>query len=225
MISGNKVSIIILTHNLDLKYINIVLDSVNTTEEVSYELIVVDNGSHKVEMKNLLFERFLAGDISKLYLSSFNHFFSAGNNIGVKLSSPESSHVLLLNADVRIKNPLWLKEMLEVHEPGITACAICDLNGKLERVDGWCLLVDRNIYTAQHGMDEDFPFWGGITVLQRQILDAGFRVAGIQKYDSFIHHFGGKSPRLEAIQEKRRLGLGKFRHLFNDKKITIIPRL
>ena len=216
-----KVSIIALIHNEDLKYINILLDSVNTTEEVSYELIVVDNDSNK-EVKNLLFERFLAGDISKLHLSSCNHHFAAGNNIGVKLSSPTSSHVLLLNADIQVKNPLWLKEMLEVHELGITATCICDLNKKLERVSGWCFLMDRHIYIEQDGLDEAFPFWGGITILQRRVLDAGLRVAGIQKYDSFIHHFGQKSGHMPL---KLKPCTSKLSHLFNDKKITIIPRL
>lgn len=46
--------------------------------------------------------------------------------------------------------------MVEVHQRGITACQVCsDID---YRSDGWCLLVDKDIYLA-HDLDEENFTW------------------------------------------------------------------
>ena len=187
------VSIVVLVYNA-LDYVRICLESLKKTKGVLYELIVVDNNSEP-ETSEFLREKFLNNEIDKFRSLDTNHYFSGGNNIGARLSSEKSTHLLLMNSDVEIRDELWMWKMVNRHERGITALGVLNERTKLERVDGWCLLIDRDIY-LERLLDEKFPFYGSITKLQREVLNDGFSVVGIRNYEPLVYHFGEKSGKV-----------------------------
>lgn len=182
------VSILILTHNAP-DYVRLTIETVRRlTRDVAYEIVVVDNASEP-ETRELV-ENFVAdGTIDRVFLSPENTLFAKGNNIAARLASPSATHLLLLNSDIEILDGGWLRDMLAVHKPGITACQIHE---KPKRVDGWCFLIDAGLYHA-HQLDERHEWWWAVTKLQAQVLGKRFAVQGIRDYSRFIVHFGGKS--------------------------------
>lgn len=182
------VSILVLTHNAP-DYVRLTIDSVrNLTRDVNYEIVVVDNAS-EAPTRDLVQRLHVEGKIDKLFLSPENTLFAKGNNIAASLASPSATHFLLLNSDIELRDGAWLKNMLAVHKPGVTACQI---HPKPRRVDGWCFLIDAPLY-QKHQLDEKHQWWWSVTKLQAMVLNDGFPVQGIPKYDHFITHYGGKS--------------------------------
>jgi hypothetical protein len=177
-----------LTHNAP-RYVEI---SVRTlarfTRNVNYELVVVDNASEP-RTKNLLNHLQSEGLIQQLTLLEYNSFFAGGNNIAARLAANDSTHFLLLNSDVEIKDPNWLSNLLAVHKPGITAYGVVE--GPL-RVDGYCLLVDAALY-RETLYDEAHQFYWANTKFQAALLAHGYSVQGYAEHERYLHHFGGKS--------------------------------
>jgi hypothetical protein len=184
-----RVSILILTHNA-LRYVYRILKSLRLTSHVSYEVIVVDNHS-RFRVKMLLLWLQQMGWVNKLCLLDHNSLFAAGNNIAARLADSESSYLLLLNSDVEIRHPDWLKVLLENHERGITSYGIVKGN-PITRVDGFCLLIDKDLY-QKHTLDESFQWWWNTTKLQAKVLIDGYSVKGFVDHERYIHHFRGKS--------------------------------
>jgi len=187
--SSVKVSIIIPTYNAP-KYCKITLDTLKRTQGVDYEVIVVDNSSRWIT-KILLLWCWLRGKINRLCLLDENMMFACGNNIGALQASSASTHILLLNSDMNIKDPLWLKKLLNLHRGGITSYGVVD-DPKLVRADGYCLLIDRDLY-RRHQLDEKFKWFWSVTKLQGEILREGFSVIAVRYHDDIIYHYGGKS--------------------------------
>ena len=79
-----------------------------------------------------------------MIFSDRNLLFAGGNNEASKYVSKDSKFILLLNSDVEIRNKEWLEKMISVHKKGVTACQVCSYDDN--RPDGWCLLVDKNLY-------------------------------------------------------------------------------
>lgn len=185
-----KISIIMLTYNAP-KYVEHSIKTVRAgTEGVDYELVVYDNHS-SVQTVNLLNKLKGQGYIDKLILSDENYYFVGGNNRAVRCSADDSDYILLLNSDVEIRNSQWLKKIVDSHERGITACQVCSKTDN--RPDGWCLLVDRDIY-LDHNLDEDkFTWYYSIADFGSRVMRSGYSVQTIRKYDNFIKHFGGMS--------------------------------
>lgn len=190
-----KVSIIMLTYNAPVY----VKHSIKTLKNLtyldnrggySYELVVYDNASNE-KTKNVLKKLDKDGFIDKLIFSETNYYFVGGNNRAVKYVSKDSDFILLLNSDIEIRNSQWLSGMLKVHKRGITACQVCS---KVDfRPDGWCLLVDKDIY-GQLRLDEDrFKWFGSIADFGSRVMKKGYSVQSIQDYSMFIRHFGGCS--------------------------------
>ena len=184
-----RVSILILTHNAP-RYVYRTLKSLRLTGHVSYEVIVVDNHSH-FWVKVLLLWLQQREWVNKLCLLDYNSLFAAGNNIAARLTDPESPYLLLLNSDVEIRHPDWLKVLLENHERGITSYGIVKGN-PITRVDGYCLLIDKDLY-QKHTLDESFQWHWNTTKLQAKILIDGYSVKGFVGHERYIHHFWGKS--------------------------------
>lgn len=182
------ISIIILVHNAP-KYVDITLNTIQKTINVNYEIIVVDNNSQSKTKKRLLYHH-SKRHINKLIFLDENTLFARGNNVGSKFCHNDSTHILLLNSDVRIINPLWLNKLIEIHTQGVTSYGIC-VNEPL-RVDGYCFLIDKQLYIL-NGLDENYEWWWSITKLQAILLKQGYSVVGIDNHDDFIYHYGGKS--------------------------------
>jgi GT2 family glycosyltransferase len=141
----SKVSIVILVHNALFCVIR-TLNSLRKTRGVVYETVVVDNDSRLVT-KIVLLLYFVMKRINRLLFVGENTLFSKGNNLGSRISSEDSTHILLLNSDVRINHPDWLGVLLEHHEQGAISRAglkvkairdydewITHFGGKSERV-------------------------------------------------------------------------------------------
>ena len=186
-----KVSILMLTHNAP-RYVELSIRSlVERTRGVDYALVVVDNAS-KPPTTDLLKRLQREGLIQHLTLLGYNSFFARGNNIAAQNTAPDSTHLLLLNSDVEIKDPHWLSNLLMVHKPGITAYGVTAHLRNPLRVDGYCLLVDAALY-REHELDEAHEFFWAVTKFQAALLAQGYSVQGYAEHERYLHHFGGKS--------------------------------
>lgn len=215
-----KVSILMLTHDAP-KYVEIAISSVaKYTKNVDYELVVVDNAS-QLATQRLLRKFSEQGLVSRVSYLSYNSLFAEGNNIAAQMASPDCTHFLLLNSDVEVKNPLWLKRLVDVHDPGITAYGVCE---NPLRVDGYSLLIDKDLY-LRHSLDQNHQWYWAVTKLQAAILSEGYSVRGFAEHEKYLHHFGGKS----GSDFKSAAGLvvqhDEIIRWFNDKSIYVVDAL
>lgn len=185
------VSVLMLAHNAP-DYVKTSVESLRAlTRDVLFELVVVDNASGP-ETVALLRQLKAQGLVDRLHLSPVNTLFAEGNNIAAREADGRSTHFLLLNSDVEIRDPLWLRDLLNLHQaPGIAAYGVVD--HPPIRVDGYCLLIDAPSWRARGGLDEGFQWWWSVTKLQAGVLADGLPVRGMYAHDDRIVHFGGKS--------------------------------
>jgi len=111
-----KVSIIILTYN-NLDYTRQCLESIfQKTEDVRYEIILVDNNSAdgtRVYLKNLASEH----TNLQVILNTNNEGFARGNNQGA--AAAEGEYLVFLNNDVVVTRG-WLRGLLRhVDDPNV----------------------------------------------------------------------------------------------------------
>lgn len=184
-----KVSIIVLTRNA-LRYCRKTFKTIRRTRDVRYELIVVDNASFFPTRLYLGLCR-CQGRIQRLCYLDRNTLFAEGNNIGAAISSRDSTHLLLLNSDVEGRDPSWLAKLLAIHRPGASSYGYVR-GGPWPRADGFCFLIDRELY-LRYGLCEEFPWWWSVTKLQAQLLRDGYSVRAVARHDHLLHHCGGKS--------------------------------
>lgn len=188
------VSIIMLTHNAP-KYVEQTLvtlgDVTDPAIKAECEVVVLDNAS-EAPVRELLGSLRQKGYIDKLHLSDVNTFFARGNNLAAEMSDASARYLLLLNSDVRIDDPNWLTELMRLKEEGGYAAAAYGFCAKPDRADGYCLLIDRDVY-MKYRLDEDFPWWGGVTKLQYEMLRDGLSVLAVDNHEGVLHHHGGKS--------------------------------
>jgi hypothetical protein len=170
----------------------ITLLTLKKTKNVNYEVIVLDNASKfitKLLLKFLYYTKF----IDKLITSSKNTFFAKGNNIAVEHSNQNSQYILLLNSDVKIKNPDWLSILLSTHKYGISSIGVCDIDKKIARCDGYCFLINKELY-LKYKLDENYKWFYGITKLQTQVMKENTcTVKGYIDDNSLIKHYWGGS--------------------------------
>lgn len=190
MVDEAKVSIIMLTHNA-ANYVKRTINSIKEhTNNVDYELIVVDNAS-KFGTRRLVKKMKKIGKIDKLILNKSNLLFAKGNNVGSESVSEECTHILLLNSDVAIKNDLWLEKLISIcPEGGISAYGT--VLSEPIRADGYCMLLKKELF-FKYKLDEKFEWFWSITKLQSQALRDGEKVVAVENHEEMIHHFGGKS--------------------------------
>lgn len=201
-----RVSIVILNYNHP-EIINICLRSLEQTEGVSYETVVVDNGSEPHVVESLR-EHLAEGRITKLVENPVNSFFSEGNNIGVRHSDPESEYILLLNSDVAVIRPDWLTKLVGWAEgttesrPSIWGLKAVDpepgpfdiisfgwsydlnIEGNV-RPEGWCLLWRREHFVE---LSADLPFHGGIEEALATSIRNGAKCGCCFNYAPFMVH-------------------------------------
>jgi len=151
-----------------------------------------------------------------------NRFFSKGNNIGVKIAPEESNYILLLNSDVEILNPLWLKKLLDIHKEGITTYGAIVGEKFPNRGDGYCFLIDRRLY-EKYWLDESFPWFWGITKLQSKILSDGYSVKAIRNHENIIKHYGGGSgDAFKKLKNATNIDLQQVNSWFGKNQVTIL---
>lgn len=184
-----KVSIHILVHNAP-EYVRLTIRSlVQKTAQPAYEIVVVDNGS-ETATRDLLHALHSAGHVQRIEVLNRNSLFAEGNNIAAALAPGDATHFLLLNSDVEVRHPDWLSNLLRGHRKGISGYGVVEK--PWPRADGWCLLIDSDLYT-KYRLDESYQWWWSITKLQAQLLKDGYAVRAYRNHEKYVHHFGGKS--------------------------------
>lgn len=215
-----NVSIIVLTYNA-LEHVKLCINSLSSTTGVDCNVVVVDNASN-IDTKKFLHQAKLSNKIDVLCTLESNRLFSKGNNVGVKIAPEESDYVLLLNSDVEILDPLWLKKLLDIHKEGITTYGAC-VGGKFpNRGDGYCFLIDRKLY-EKYWLDESFPWFWSITKLQGEVISAGYSVQAIRKHENIIKHYGGSSgDTYKKFKNSTKIDIQKVKSWFGESEVEII---
>jgi len=219
-----KISIIILTFNAPF-YVYKTLRSLQKTDYENVEIIIFDNNSRfltkLINLFSLLFKW-----VDKLIYSKSNILFSPGNNQAFKNISNDTELILLLNSDIEIKNNRWLDKLVEVHERGIVSYGA--VMKEPIRADGYCLLVNRDLY-EKYQLDENFEWWWGVTKLQAELLaKENCKIKAIKNHDNMLVHFGGASRKgfMNAKDFKNAKGLETdietIKKWFGHKKVEII---
>lgn len=188
--TSHKISILILTHNAP-RYVKLTLDSLRKyTKNIDYEVCVIDNAS-KYPTRLLLKWLYHRKVIDKIVFSSYNSLFAGGNNILATVADKSSKYYLLLNSDIEIKSNDWLNNLLTVHKKGVTSYGIVE--NEPYRVDGYCYLIDSELYRRFPLDENNFQWFWAITKQQAQVLSAGYSVQGFKQHEMYLHHFGGRS--------------------------------
>ena len=133
------------------------------------------------------------GKINKIYFNDKNSFFAGGNNIAAKLADENSTHYLLLNSDVIIKNERWLSTLYDFAVKN--DCAAVSYGAVLYppiRADGYCILIKKDLYD-KYLLDENFAFFWGLTKLESQILSENKKIIAFRNHENLLHHVGGGS--------------------------------
>lgn len=215
----NKVSIIIVTFNA-LDYVKVCLKSLQKTRYKNYEVIAVDNNSDS-ETKKYLQQVKKEMLIDKLYLSSENTYFTGGNNIGASLSSENSKYLLFLNSDVEIKNPNWLN-ILMANKPKKGVISFGKVDIPVIRPDGWCFMVEKNIFQELGGLNEYYKMNWSITEFTAKILKAGYSVKSITNPNEYVYHFGQKSRPKKKKQVFKEMTMSQVINSFKGTKVSLL---
>lgn len=217
-----KVSILMLTYNAPKYVKESILTLKENTKNVDYELIVLDNHS-KFMTRRLLKKLEKKGLMDKLILSDKNLLFAKGNNVAFEAAS-DSEYILLLNSDVKINSSNWLETLLKIHpkEGGISAFGVVD--SEPIRADGYCLLIDKNLY-EKYKLDETYEWWWGVTKLESMVLKEGKKIVAVRNHEEFIHHYGGKSGKGYKNAKGMDADRNEVKKWFDNNKVEIIDRL
>jgi glycosyltransferase involved in cell wall biosynthesis len=217
---GPLVSLVVVTHNA-FPYVRRLLRSLPRTRGVAYEVVVVDNRSRQPTRVYLALKA-IRGRIQRLCLLERNTLFAPANNIGAAATSRSAGYVLLLNSDTEVRHPDWLLRLLGLHERGATAYGFVK-SGPVPRADGYCLLVDRDLFIA-YGLDENFEWHWAVTKLQAELLKAGHAVRAVREHDHLLYHFGGKSGEPPSSAKGMRVGREDVVVWFAGHSVDLVER-
>lgn len=242
------ISIIIVSYNT-VELTVACLESVLATQQVSYEVFVVDNasrdGSAEIIRKKFRSVKVIANDT--------NRGFGAANNQALKECS--GRYVIFLNPDTTVE-PLSFSRMMafmDAHpEVGLAgpkvlnpdgtrqdsvsyrypghrygATDIGPLPGEIACVLGACQIASAKLLHELGGFDEDFFLYGEDQDICLRIRKRGFRIGFID--DAVIMHHGGQSERTtlpaEVVRKKFRAELLFYRKHYRSETIQRICRL
>lgn len=216
------VSIVILSY-FHPEITDICLRTLQITDGVEYEVVVVDNGSD-TETVDALRRHKEAGRIDTLVLERTNHLFSKGNNIGVSYTNPESKYILLLNSDVAFTRTDWLEKQIAwmegraLHRPSVwnlhptvprdiplDVVSIgwshdANVEGRA-RPEGWCCLYRREVW---RDMSEDFLWLYGLDEQITLMARDGAKVGVLSQYSTYLTHLeGGSSDGPKSFPDTR----------------------
>lgn len=220
---SEKISILILTHNAPT-YVEETISSLNEItrkEDLEHvEIVVLDNASEQ-ETVNILHNLKEKKYITKLILSEKNTLFSGGNNIAAKNSIYTSDLLLLLNSDVRINNKNWLRILVNIKRKEHYTAASYGYCKNPDRGDGYCFLVDRNIY-MKNFLSEEFQWWWSLTKFQADLLKENHSILAIDHHDHIIYHYGGKSGKSFIDAKGMDTSYEEVVSWFNKNSISVV---
>lgn len=216
MAAQPEVSILIVNYHTASE-LRMCLDSVQAQQSVSYEVLVVDNGSGAGE-RTLL--QALANDHVRIIYSEENLGFGRANNLAAQ--SAQAELLLILNPDTCLQQPDILRRYLDAYlqgdarllvpvvvesakkkkvlprkrYPAQNLCRHTDfshLAGEYAWALGACLLLRRTDYLSIGGFDPDYFMYGEDVDfcwrVRAQLGSIGFAA------DLSVHHIGGASEK------------------------------
>jgi glycosyltransferase involved in cell wall biosynthesis len=213
------VSILIVAFNAPRHLLRL-FRSLTQTSGVDYEVVVVDNRS-RAPTRWLLHVLASTRAINRLTLLDRNTLFAGGVNTALRVSSPASRYLLLLNPDIEIRDSDWLRRLLDVHERGATSLGFVE-GGPWPRADGYCFLIDRDLFG---GLSPEFHWWWGVTKLQADLLQAGHAVRAVRAHDHLITHAGGASGPPPRHARGMETDDSTIRDWFGGAHVAVIDRL
>lgn len=214
------ISIIVLTYNAP-SYVRKTLRTLAKTSYPNYEVIVFDNNS-RFWTRQVLLASQKRGWAKRVILSDENLLFAAGNNEAFKAISSDAKYVLLLNSDVKIVDPKWLDKLFSIHERGVSTLGFCA--SAPARGDGYCFLIDRDLY-GKYLLDTEFQWWWGITKLQSLILRDGLKVKAVKEHEELLHHYGGASGDAWKKAKGMDVDIEDVKRWFEKNEVEIIEKL
>jgi GT2 family glycosyltransferase len=120
-----EISVVILTYKKP-HALSKLLHSVLKQQPSNFEIIIVDNGclnETKTVIDTILGTQTAA--VSNKYLPLCNNpGYAAGNNAGVKLATPTSKQILLLNDDVILLNNDFIQNMMQIMQTKENSAAV-----------------------------------------------------------------------------------------------------
>jgi GT2 family glycosyltransferase len=122
--SDIEISIILLTYNKHKKLADL-LPTVLFQRPFNFEIILVDNGCFD-ETQNVLKEYLFNQNIVpyKYLQLCHNPGYAAGNNAGVQLAAPTSTHLLFLNDDIVMSRSTFIHYLLTLQKAKETSSAV-----------------------------------------------------------------------------------------------------
>jgi glycosyltransferase involved in cell wall biosynthesis len=225
-----RVSIIILNYNSP-EIIDVCLRTLPITTGVDYEVVVVDNGSEPNVVDELRSHQ-AAGRITTLVCEPENHFFSEGNNIGVRHSNSASEYILLLNSDVGFLREDWLIKQIAWMEgtvtykpsiwgahptrPSVGPRDIVSIGWSHDasvepshaRPEGWCCMIRRSLW---RDMSPDLPWHGGFEEMIGSVIRDGAKCGVLSQYAKYlIHREGGSGQSMIGPVNRRQPNMATF---------------
>jgi GT2 family glycosyltransferase len=159
---GEIVSIIVI-HKDRPEYLNICLQSIAVcSQNSSYEIIVVDNGSD-LETQEFLDD--LEKDV-KIVRNKTNIFWSEAANQGVRAADPRSKYFIFLHCDVVILNPSWIDLLVNVSTSngsglvGVETSNYLIGNQRVDFVSEWLVMISRDAFNKIGPWQKELPMIG-----------------------------------------------------------------
>lgn len=176
------------------------IKSIATTQDISFELILVDNGGG-VEGKDF-------PDWVRVIKPNHNLGFSGGNNLGLKYA--KGMYILFLNNDVKIEHTAWLKKLLtpleQNHNLIIGHQLVKDneftrYRGEMhDYINGWCILATKKAVDEIGGFDPGFGVgWFEDVWFSISAQSLGYELKEVK---TDIVHLGSKTIMDGRIREK-----------------------
>lgn len=214
-------SIIILNWNL-ANYTKKCIESIiKHTNNIDYEIILVDNGSTEQESLDLL-SIYEKKPLIKIVKNKENLRVAGGNNSGLRIA--KGKYLLMLNNDTEIFQENWYMDAIRLFRTdwkiGVIGTAGGSHNKNLvhqasfhattekgvqevEYAEGWCMWLRRQIYQKLGGLDTRYYLFCEDSDYCFQAKNIGYKVVIIPH---FITHFGGKThqkkPEILKISQK-----------------------
>lgn len=165
-------SVIVLSYNTKDLTIGCVNSVVRYTRGISYEIIVVDNGSTDGSVEKISKLKLRYKDLVAVF-SKKNLGFTGGNNLGIKRAG--GRYILLLNSDTYLsENTLgkMINFMDENPAVGIATCSLRNPDGTIQKTGGFFPTLPR-VFTWMSFLD-DVPGLSSFLKLVHPHPESGF---------------------------------------------------
>lgn len=229
---SSMISILMLTHNR-LEQVKTCLESLARVQSGFDTLRVLDNGSADFEVRNYVNKLGALIPNAKTECLRINYGVAGGRNeliTRVRMFDPSGIHIFL-DSDVIVHSAALfdtIRATFEDEAVGVVGCggSFIDWNqehpfvpapiGKCDVVQGWCMAVRRELFSAV-AFDTGYgKFWEEDSDMCMQARKAGFDVVSIDPAGSITHHPGSSGAHLADRQQT----LARFRMKWQGLGLT-----